>query len=108
MVVYNVTVNIDDAIHYDWLDWMQKTHIPDVMRTGMFIKNSMFKVLTDEDQSGHTYSIQYTCKSMEMLRSYQETFAPALQAEHTERYKDHFVAFRSLLELVAETEFDTL
>ncbi|HNQ12152.1 MAG TPA: DUF4286 family protein [Bacteroidia bacterium] len=108
MIVYNVTINIDESIHHDWLEWMQKHHIPDVMRTGMFIKNSMFKVVSEEEQNGHTYSIQYTCKSNEMLRSYQETFAPALQAEHTERYKNRFVAFRSVLELLAETEMDSI
>jgi hypothetical protein len=32
------------------------------------------------------------------LKKYQEIEAPALQADHNQRYKDKFVAFRTILE----------
>jgi hypothetical protein len=38
--------------------------------------------------------------SWEKLDDYQKNFAPELQKAHTERYKDKFVAFRTLLEEV--------
>jgi hypothetical protein len=37
---------------------------------------------------------------MEHYERYRAEFAPALQAEHTARYRDQFVAFRTLLEWV--------
>ncbi|TAH42807.1 MAG: DUF4286 family protein [Bacteroidetes bacterium] len=100
MIVYNVTVNVDNAVQAEWLVWMKETHIPEVMRTGMFLENRILKLLGDEDSGGHTYAIQYTCKSMNEYNTYQEKFAPSLQQAHTDRYKDKFVAFRTLLELV--------
>ena len=39
MIVYNVTVNIDKNIVDDWLTWMKEIHIPEVMKTGFFIKS---------------------------------------------------------------------
>ncbi|MCE3229382.1 MAG: hypothetical protein K0S32_3933, partial [Bacteroidetes bacterium] len=33
MFIYNVTVNISNDIHTDWLKWMKEIHIPDVMKT---------------------------------------------------------------------------
>ncbi|REJ85319.1 MAG: DUF4286 family protein [Bacteroidetes bacterium] len=100
MIIYNVTVNIDDSVHDEWITWMRSVHIPDVMNTGFFIENRMLRILGDEESGGHTYSIQYSCESMEKLKMYQEKYAPALQKAHSEKYKDKFVAFRTLLELV--------
>lgn len=99
MVIYNVTVNIEDAVHDEWLEWMKKVHIPAVMATGYFLENRLCRVMIDEE-SGRTYSIQYSCASLEDLKEYQQREAPRLQKEHTERYKDRFVAFRTVLEVV--------
>lgn len=101
MIIYNVTVNVVDEIHEDWIAWMKAIHIPEVMTTGYFLENKMAKVLsTQEDETGHTYAIQYTCNSMDDLDEYQEKHAPKLQKEHSNRYAGKFVAFRTLLEVV--------
>ncbi len=100
MIIYNVTVNIDNAIADEWLQWMKEVHVPDVLKTGLFIGNDIFKILADEDSGGQSYSVQYKCASMQHYNEYREKFAPALQAEHFKKYKDRFVAFRTLLELV--------
>ena len=36
MLVYNVTVKVNTDIHEEWLEWMKKTHIPEVLATGYF------------------------------------------------------------------------
>jgi hypothetical protein len=101
MIIYNVTINVDDDIHDDWLKWMKEKHIPDVMSTGKFIDYKICKVLTrQEDEVGTTYAIQYTCNSINDYELYQKEDAPRLQEEHSIRYKNKFVAFRTLLELV--------
>ena len=99
MIIYNVTINIEDEVHDDWLQWMKTVHIPDVMNTGLFTENKICKVLGVDDE-GTTYSIQYTCMNMEELEKYQQEHAPRLQQEHTERYRNKFVAFRTLLEIL--------
>lgn len=96
MYIYNVTVNIDDSVHDEWLSWMKETHIPDVMETGMFVSNRILQVMVDEE-SGKTYSIQYEVKDLETLKLYQQVYAPKLQQEHMEKFKDKFVAFRTIL-----------
>lgn len=98
MYIYNVTVNIDKSAHEEWLAWMKETHIPDVMSTGMFLSNRILQVMVEEE-SGITYSIQYEVKDMETLKLYHEMYAPKLQQEHTEKFKDKFVAFRTILRL---------
>ena len=34
MIIYNVTSNIDESIHDEWLNWMRQEHIPQVLGTG--------------------------------------------------------------------------
>ncbi|MCH8554434.1 MAG: DUF4286 family protein [Schleiferiaceae bacterium] len=104
MIIYNVTVNIDDSIREEWIAWMKDVHIPAVMETGMFINNRFCKVLVEEE-SGTTYSIQYQLKDMEAFQLYQELYAAQLQKEHKEKYEGRFVAFRTLLEQIDETHY---
>ncbi len=99
MIIYNVTISVDKTIHDEWFRWMKDVHIPKVMATGFFLEQKMYKVLVDDD-SGITYCIQYTCANRADLDEYQREHSPALQKTHTDRYKDKYVAFRTLLEVV--------
>jgi len=99
MIVYNVSVQIDEEVKEDWLDWMKEKHIPDVMNTGLFTGFKFLKVLNEETE--HTYAIQYFCKDMSKLNAYFDEFAPDLQEEHSSRYKNKFVAFRTIMEDVS-------
>lgn len=99
MIIYSVTINIEDSVELDWLEWMKKEHIPQVLDTGLFTDHRIFKVLTrQEDETGQTYNIQYECKSVNDFEEYQEKHAMALQKEHSERYEGKFFAFRTILE----------
>lgn len=101
MIVYNVTINIDHSVHYEWLKWMKEIHIPDVMKTGLFLESRVLKVLGDEESGGVTYAIQYTCKTMDDFRLYESSFASAIQKKHSEKYREKFAAFRTLLEVIS-------
>lgn len=101
MILYNVTVNIEDSVHHEWLEWMRNKHVPDVMNTGIFLKSKICKVLNTEED-GTTYSFQYFCRSMEDFEKYRSEYAPALQEEVNQRYRNKFVAFRTLLEVIDE------
>ena len=100
MILYNVTVNVEDSVHKEWVEWMKAVHIPNVMRTGMFSENRFLRLLMEEETGGTTYAVQYVCESMDRFREYEERFAPALRAEVMERYEGKFVTFRTLLEFV--------
>jgi len=99
MILYNITVKIANAVHDDWLNWMKTVHIPDVMKTELFVDNQMCRILED-DPEGKTYAIQYKCSDLATFQKYQDNFAQQLQAEHRQRYENQYVAFRTLMELV--------
>lgn len=101
MYIYNVTVNIDESVQKEWLNWMKEIHIPEMLATGKFTQAKMSKVLIKEEMGGVTYSVQYTTDSYETLEKYYKENAPKLQEESLKLFKDKFVAFRTELKVIS-------
>ncbi len=102
MILYNVTINIHESVHDQWMQWMQEKHINDMLATGKFSSARMVKVLVEEDMGGTTYSIQFTTDSKETLQRYYDEDAPKLRAESASLFGDKMLAFRTELELISE------
>jgi len=99
MFLYNVTLILDDAAAEEWLQWMQEIHIPEVLATGMFVSNRLLKVV-DSPNEGVTYCAQYIAETLENYTEYQKNYAPVLQEKLNEKFKNRFVAYRTLMEYV--------
>lgn len=101
MILYNVTVNIDEDVEQDWIEWMKTTHIPEVMGTGYFTEYRMLKMLSEgQDDTGTTYAIQYVAETLGHLETYLNTVAPKIQKKSIIRYGTKMAAFRTVLEEV--------
>jgi hypothetical protein len=101
MYIYNVTINIDETVHKEWLTWME-SHIPNVLNTGKFISAKLTEVLVDEEMGGKTYSVQYTATTREELDDYYKEDAEKLQVESLKKFGDKMLAFRTELRLIKE------
>lgn len=101
MIIYNVTINVNDDIHDAWLEWMNKEHIPQMIETGKFTQALMTKVLVEEEMGGTTYSVQYGCPSKAHLQAYYDQDADRLRSEG-KRFEGGCVAFRTELQVVAQ------
>ena len=99
MIIYNVTVSVEESIKTDWLNWMKTEHIPEVMAAALFTKAQINRVIVQGD-SNNTFAIAYTCSSMKDLHKYQVNFAAELQEKHLARYGDKAVAFRTIMEVI--------
>ena len=99
MLLYNVTVIVEESAAAEWLQWMNETHIPEVLATGKFVSNRLLKVL-DSPNEGVTYCSQYVAETKEDYQDYQANFAPALQAKLQSKFENRFVAFRTLMEFI--------
>ncbi|HET8854530.1 MAG TPA: DUF4286 family protein [Salinimicrobium sp.] len=101
MYIYNVTINVDEGIEQKWLEWMQKEHIPQMLKTGKFTKALLTKVLVKEELGGVTYSVQYTAESKNLLQRYYTENAPEMRNK-SKAFEGKFVAFRTELEVIEE------
>ena len=100
-IIYNVTSNIDESIHEEWLSWV-KEHIPQVLATGKFTEAILTRVLVEEEMGGVTYSVQFKAKSREALEAYYKNDASRLRQDGISRFADKSLSFRTELEIIDE------
>ncbi len=100
MYIYSVTVAIDKSIEKEWLDWMIRAHIPDVLNTGCFYDYSIYQVFSAHAEDTATYNVQYFFEKVEDIEKYQKECALSLQKEHKERFENKFVATRTVLKKI--------
>ncbi len=101
MIIYNVTINVQEDIHDKWIKWMKEEHIPEMLDTKKFQKALMTRVMVQEPMGGITYSVQYTTESKEMLESYYNEDADEMRSK-SKPFEGKFVAFRTELEVISE------
>ena len=100
MIIYNVTIKIDAGVESEWLEWMKNKHIPDVINTRQFSGSRISKLLDQPEDEDPTYIIQYNCESIEKYNHYINTFAAALRDEYNSLFKNKYVAFRTVMEVM--------
>jgi Domain of unknown function (DUF4286) len=101
-ILYNVTIKVETAIHTEWLAWMTTVHIPDVMATDCFESYRLTRILGDDDEHGVGFAIQYVASDIDKFNKYQMANAKRLQKEHSDRYANRYVAFRTLMQIESE------
>ena len=101
MIIYNVTINVQEDIHDEWVKWMKEEHIPAMLNTRKFTKALMTKVLVKEPMGGVTYSVQYTAENKKILDRYYAEDAEDLRSSSSV-FEGKFVAFRTELEVITE------
>ena len=102
MLIYNVTTNIEESAHEQWLQWMKEVHIPEMLATGKFTQARMCHVLVEEDMGGFTYSVQFVVPDKETLERYYKEDAEVLRKKVLELFAGKFVSFRTELEIISE------
>lgn len=101
MYIYNVTINIDNSVHKEWLSWIE-THIINVLNTSKFTAAKLTEVLVEEEMGGKTYSIQYSVNSREDLDDYYKLHKESLEREGLKKFSDKMLTFRTELKLIKE------
>jgi len=101
MIIYSVTVIIKREVEAEWLNWMNTSHIKDVIATGYFEDYKIQKLLIPEgSQDEITYLINYSAADMDSYQTYVKTEAPRLQKEHSDRFSERFKASRAVYQII--------
>jgi hypothetical protein len=100
MVLYNVTVKVEKDSAEAWVRWMKEEHMPELMQTGLFADSRLYQLLDIDEEDGLTYAAQYFCNSMEDYNRYIAEHAPAMREKGLQRFKEKFIAFRTLMQAV--------
>lgn len=100
MIIYNVTIKVDESIADLWLQWLLNEHVPEVMNTGCFSSHKVVRLLEVDDTEGPTYAVQYQAASKADYNRYLEKFASEMRQRSIDRWGNRFIAFRSVMQVV--------
>ncbi len=100
MIIYNVTIKVEHSIAANWLAWLKKEHIPDIIGTGCFTKASILRLLEVDDTDGPTYAVQYHAESDVLYNLYIEKFSDNMRKKGTDKWGNQFIAFRTVMQVV--------
>ncbi|AOZ99007.1 DUF4286 family protein [Flavobacterium commune] len=102
MIIYNITINIHESVHDQWMIWMQHKHIPEMLATGKFTNAKLVRVLVEEEMGGVTYSAQFTTDSLATLEKFYQEDDAVLQAEGQKLFGEKMLTFRTELQVISE------
>lgn len=102
MIIYNVTTNIHESVHDQWMIWMQHKHIPEMIATGKFTSARLVRVLVEEEMGGVTYSAQFTTDSLATLEKFYQEEDAVFQAEGLKLFGDKMLTFKTELQVISE------
>lgn len=100
MVIYNVTVKVQTAIHQQWLEWLKDIHIPEIIATGCFEKATISRLLEVDESDGPTFTVQYFAAEKQDYDRYIDSHAISMRDKAMKEWGNQFIAFRTIMEVV--------
>lgn len=100
MILFSLTVNIDNEVKEEWLEWMKQTFIPSLWLTGFFVEKRFLKLLNEEQGDGTTYSLQLTLESIDAMRDFEQNHLFDFRKMLYGKYTGRLVDFYTVLEKV--------
>ncbi len=99
MILYNITIIIEDSMQEEWLGWMNKNFVDRVMDTELFASSRLLKVL-DSPNEGITYCIQFIADNISLYHQFKQDHEPVILEDLSSRFANRFVSFSTLMELI--------
>jgi len=95
MLVYAVQVEVEEEIAGAWRNWMNYTHIPEVIATGYFRGYRFGEVVEPSPATGkRRFLVLYEAPDEAHLKAYLEKEAPRLRAAYPPEFQGRFTAER--------------
>ena len=100
MLIYNVTTQVKEDIHLEWLEWMRTIYIPEIIATELFSDYRIVKILEIDESDGPTYAIQYFSNNRGNYDIFVQKYANIFSQKASEKWSDKIFSFRSLMEII--------
>jgi hypothetical protein len=100
MILYNITVILDEAIEADWLNWINQSFVPEALSSNLLVSNRILKIL-DSPNEGVTYCLQFIADDIHNYNQFKDTHAAALLDSHTLKFKNQSVFFSTVMEFIS-------
>lgn len=100
MLIFNTTFLVSDKVHGAWLKWINEKHIPYMLESQLFSQPQVAKVLTNEEQEGTSFSVQFHVQDMETLFEWNKKYGADFQTIFSQKFGSEALFFTTVLELL--------
>lgn len=100
MVVFNITMNVDEQIEKDFVLFVKETWIPMLVNEPLFSDARVCKVLVEEEMGGKTFSLQLNASSLPELEAFEMNRFPIVYQVLHEKFMNKFVIFTTKMEFL--------
>lgn len=100
MIIYNITIKVEWSVAEEWLQWMQKVYIPDMLNTGCFEKHQFVRLLQVDEIEGPTYASQYYIHTLSKYDYYLQHYAPFFRQQIKDKWGEKYIDFSTLMQVV--------
>ena len=100
MIIYNTTINVNDDIVDDFINWIKQKYIPKIIDTRLFIEVNLFEVLVEEEMGGITFSLQHSIRSIDDYNEFNEKYFQKFNKMFYDKFTNNYVTFSSILQKV--------
>lgn len=97
MLLYNITYAVPHNLRNEWLEWMNTTHIPEIIATGCFQKHHLLQLLEVDETEFRTFALQLIAENESDYRKYLEEFALQLRQKANSKWGENVLGFRTLM-----------
>ena len=101
MLIYNITFNVETLIEAEWLEWMKKVHIVEILKSQYFREHRILRIINEHpDASGTTYAVQFMAMNIADVQQYLANQGVVRQNELIAKFDKKVLSFMTLLEEV--------
>ena len=100
MVIYNITYSVPKNKEKEWLSWMQKVHIPEIMEKGNYASHQLVKLLEVQDEDSTAYAVQFYAETKENHMEFNELHQEAFKLKSSREWGQEVLSFSTLMEIV--------
>ena len=100
MLIFNTTYKVSSSISNNWIQWVQKYHIPFMLTNNIFTNPQIAKIIGSEDEEGISYSVQFKIADLQTLMSWHKTNAETFQHSFSKEFGNEVQFFSTVLEIV--------
>jgi hypothetical protein len=97
MLLYNITIIVEEEIAEQWQNWMKEQHIPTLMAKAPFQSYRLFKIV-DSPNEGLSFCVQFIVNTTQEYRMFTEEHEHGFTAEMYAKYPNKLLAFSTLME----------
>ncbi len=99
MLLFNVTVIVEEASATEWLEWMKEIHLPQLMQAETFVSHRILRIV-DSPNEGVSYCVQFIAEDEAKHQSFLDLHEQQFTAEIYAKYPNKLVIFSTLMEFV--------